>query len=433
MALLTTAFLFPLGGATLVLPWYLALRIAQLFRGPRPRSIPRRLGVPIALFLGLALLAGVLSPLPSVALGSWALAALAFAVVLPTVIEVLNATPELLRPLHQAVASGAIVAAVYGFVAVYVEHPATNNLWDERAHLPALGGNALGFGLMAAVFLIVPLLRTRGVWPVIYAAALVVVIAGILATFSRAALYGLVAGGVVCLWLEGRKWPAWLAAVVVLSVALSLLIVLNIPLVQQLLTIQLKYLGLELRGPATASAIFRQTLEFLLSSAGNTDRLPIWRSAVTVIRHHPWLGVGLGVFPFIVHQSVPAIPPGTTPHSIYLDLAAETGIPAALAYLTAVAAALVWAWRHGTLYRNAAVAATVAMLAAELRDAILIGFHMALGFLLILGLLVAPDGEARRHVSSKDTERDLGPDWGNNASHCRAGTLRSRAATARPG
>jgi O-antigen ligase len=122
----------------------------------------------------------------------------------------------------------------------------------------------------------------------------------------------------------------------------------------------------------------------------------IWQTDLRVIRDHPWFGVGLGVFPFIVHRwavedpRAAWIPQGTPPHSLFLDMGAEVGILGAVAFLYIPITGIFWALRRQDLWRNGAIAAMVGMMVAEVRDNILIGFHMALGFILILAMLVAP-------------------------------------------
>jgi hypothetical protein len=151
LALLATAFLFPSAGATLVLPWLLVIRILQLVRQHRLHWVRSPLDFSFVAFLVLALIAGFISPLPAVALGSWFLVSLAFVIVLRAALDTLSETPNFVRSLHKAFGLGTLCAAVYGLLVFYVHHL-------DRAQLLTLGPNALGLGLMVEIFLSVPLL-----------------------------------------------------------------------------------------------------------------------------------------------------------------------------------------------------------------------------------------------------------------------------------
>jgi tetratricopeptide (TPR) repeat protein len=68
--------------------------------------------------------------------------------------------------------------------------------------------------------------------------------------------------------------------------------------------------------------------------AGDTSvqwRLAIFRSTWTMIREHPWLGVGPGAFPVaLTHvQALPYVG-GENPHNLFLEIAAEYGLPAGM-------------------------------------------------------------------------------------------------------
>ncbi len=389
-ALLAMAFLFPLGGATFAVPWVLGLRIWQLISGRHLGWVRSPLDFPVAGFLLLALIAGVRSPLPTVALGTWFLAVLLFGVVLQVVLNTLRDAPDFVQSLHKASAFGMACAAVYGLLVLYILHP-------SRAYLMLFGGsalrdaagNALGFGLMAGIFLTLPLLRNRAPWPRISAFVVALATAGLVGTLSRGALYGLAAGGITFFCLEVRRLPLRVLMISMFCLALGLTAALSTPLIMKPLAVQIAS-RLHLQAPLQESRILDTTLRFLVSKESNGDRLLIWHAAVQVIRNHPWFGVGLGVFPFVVHQSAPEIPPGTPPHSIYLEMGTDVGIPGAVAFLAIPVIAILWGLKQRNPYRHGQVAAMVGMMAADIRDHILMMFHMALGFVLILAMLLAP-------------------------------------------
>ena len=396
-ALLSTAFLFPLAGATLMLPWLLALKISRMNRERRLRWLRSPFDLPLALFLSLALIAGILSSLRVAALESWALAALGFVVVLQATLDSLREAPVFTRSLHKAFALGTLVAAVYGLVLFFTQQLDQAHLL--RAHLLTLGPEALGFGLMAGVFLSLPLLEEPSPWPLISLLTLGVSSAAVITTFNRAALYGLVAGGLTYLWLGRRKLPWRLLAAAALSLGLGIIVVATTPVFQRALAHALNFIGL-VGGPVEGNLALRRTLQFLFSVEGNSsDRLAIWQIDLRVIRHYPWFGLGLGGFRAIGHEwsvGIPradTLPRGTPPHSLYFNLAAEVGIPGALAFLALPLIAILQALKRRDAYRIAEIACMAGMLAAEIRDGILMGFHMSLGFILILGMMISGAGE----------------------------------------
>jgi putative inorganic carbon (hco3(-)) transporter len=395
LALLAASFLFPLAGATLTLPWLLGLRIAQFVKARTVRWVRSPIDVPIVGFLTLALVAGLRSPQPYVALGSWVLAILAFIVVLQAVLEMLRNRPEFRLSLHKAFCLGTLCAAIYGLIVLYQQHlervPLSTSPpgygFTGRAQLLTLGPNALGFGLAAGILLSLPLLGEVFPWPMIATATVMVATIGTIATWSRGAFFELVVGGGVYLWLARRALP-WRAMLVAFSaVTFGLLVVLNTPLIAHSLAVQLKYKGL-LHGPVEGMAMAGTALRYLASSGTYRDRLPIWAAALRIIGAHPWFGIGLGVFPLIVHRVATEIIAGTPAHNLFLNVAAEVGIPGAVAFAAMPVTAIIWALKRRDPCGYGEVAAMTGMLIAELRDNILIGYHMFLGFVVMLAMLL---------------------------------------------
>lgn len=81
-------------------------------------------------------------------------------------------------------------------------------------------------------------------------------------------------------------------------------------------------------------------------------RLDLWRDTLTMIRDHPWLGNGIGNFPWRMVEAAALAPPGaaTNPgaehaHNIFLQLAADFGVPLALFALLFMLVWLVKAYR----------------------------------------------------------------------------------------
>ncbi len=91
------------------------------------------------------------------------------------------------------------------------------------------------------------------------------------------------------------------------------------------------------------------TVTAVVNPAGHFDtdqRLLIWKSALSAIRQHPWIGVGLGNFHLFIQQHPPkglaAVPPMA--HNLYLEWGADMGIGGIIAGLW-----LEWSWIVGTL------------------------------------------------------------------------------------
>lgn len=408
LALLATAFLFPSAGAVLTLPWLLALRISWFARERRVYWVWSPVDLPLAVFLLMALVAGVLSPVRDIALGSWLLASLGFVVMLQTALETPRETPAFLQSLHRAFALGTLSAALYGLTLFFVQHL-------DRAQLLTLGPQAFGFGLMVGIFLALPLLEEPFPWPLIAVLTLAVSGPAVFATFNRAAFYGLAAGGLTYLWLARHRLPLRSLVGATLSLLFGLLVAATTPVILGTLSYQLHHVGF-VHGSVDGTTAVRKTLQFLFSPAGNSDRFPIWQVDLRVIRRYPWFGVGLGGFRSIGHEwtfGIPGadvLPPGTPPHSLYLNLAAEVGIPGTLAFLALPLIAILRALKHRDAYHIAEVACMTGMLAAEIRDGILMGYHMSLGFILILGMMVTSAAQPNMATSEEKRQRGASAD-----------------------
>lgn len=142
---------------------------------------------------------------------------------------------------------------------------------------------------------------------------LVIPAGGILLTRSRGALIALAAGGVVWAALARSRWwgnhRLWFSLAGLLGAGGVLVTSARWhPLLSAMRTVD----AWELLDP---SALWRwQILTWT------------WQ----MIRDHPWLGVGPGAFPvaLLTYQRLPYVS-GLNPHNVYLELAAELGLPAA--------------------------------------------------------------------------------------------------------
>ena len=95
----------------------------------------------------------------------------------------------------------------------------------------------------------------------------------------------------------------------------------------------------------------------LLSIASDTDasnigRIAIWREAVAIIEEHPLLGVGLGNYSLAVKPSATYREPRYA-HNLFLDTAAEIGLPVALFLTIALMFVVVRSFRASDVFIRA--------------------------------------------------------------------------------
>ena len=65
-----------------------------------------------------------------------------------------------------------------------------------------------------------------------------------------------------------------------------------------------------------------------ISETSNARRIEIWKASLRSIIKHPLLGVGIGNFPVVVGEDLARAKAGSSAHNLYLNIAAEMGIPA---------------------------------------------------------------------------------------------------------
>ncbi|MDG2113354.1 MAG: O-antigen ligase family protein, partial [Actinomycetota bacterium] len=109
------------------------------------------------------------------------------------------------------------------------------------------------------------------------------------------------------------------------------------------------------------------------SAIGRPTRLPVpemarsdlWRAAVGLAVAHPMLGVGTGNFRLLYgpELGLSRFPRSSHAHSLYLEPAASSGVPAALALIAALGVAVRGAFRGGGRTSDSGRAAFVAALA----------------------------------------------------------------------
>jgi O-antigen ligase len=139
---------------------------------------------------------------------------------------------------------------------------------------------------------------------------------GDLLSFSRGGYLGLAGGSaVLAMAMGGRiptlRWKRW-AAMLSLPFAAFLLLPGN-------------------------PVVGRFASSFSLQEGSNQGRIAMWKEAARVIGEHPLQGVGLGNYPLEVKPSAEYREP-IYAHNLYLDIAAETGLINAAAFLLLLAA-----------------------------------------------------------------------------------------------
>ncbi len=192
-----------------------------------------------------------------------------------------------------------------------------------------------------------------------------------LALGVRNALWGAAVGAVVLLPLTG------FATLLVVSVAAVIAIQL-IPEIWPGFTSLFQVGGLA-------------SIQGLLQGGRDQVRWEAWHAALRMIRDHPWFGVGPWHFLEARPLYAPdAMSPGTGPHSIYLGMAAEWGIPAALLLFGWLATSLMRVWRYRfDGWRWALVAGLASFLAMGIWDNPLFTLHISAPVFLGLGLAQA--------------------------------------------
>jgi putative inorganic carbon (hco3(-)) transporter len=134
-------------------------------------------------------------------------------------------------------------------------------------------------------------------------------------------------------------------------------------------------------------------------SLGGPSRISIWRDALPLIQHHPWLGTGLGTFPIAYTSGQTAFLGQFVnhAHNDYLEFATDLGIPATLILFASILLILARAVRtflfgEGDFERVIALGCAgsiVAILLHSFADFNLYIPANALLFSVILGLAVS--------------------------------------------
>jgi O-antigen ligase len=183
------------------------------------------------------------------------------------------------------------------------------------SHWMTLGGEEMIVALMAAALLFFSSLERR--WKLLLIAALAVIFVSLLLGYTRSIWLGTCVGGLYLLWLWKRWWTF------AVPVALALLVAAN-------------------------PFALRERVRSAIQPHGDTDsnefRYVCRRAGIEMIKAHPWFGLGPEQVKAQLKQWIPADVPRPLPsgwyghlHNIYLQFAAERGIPTALALFWMIA------------------------------------------------------------------------------------------------
>jgi O-antigen ligase len=345
--------------------WRLLLR-----RGFPWHSTP--LDLPLAVLGAVLVLSAAVSPYRGVAWTVTLLVIASGAVYLGVFTWLLHRDPAFREALLRAWAIGAAGAALLGLANLFYLH-------RERAAIelpiPGVGPNGLGTTLQLGSVLALGLVfhaprRERVLW----LAAGLVCLVGLVATGSRASWAGWLVGALFLVWGELRDRPRMLVTVVMIGAGVVGLI--------------------GILAPQTSTRL-RDTLR-----AGAGDRVRIWHTSVRMIGAHPLLGTGFGTFLTAYERWKD---PGTLAepfaHNLPLNILVEIGLLGLLGGLwVAVVAAREW-MRWGRRappgadpWRVVVTALWIGLLVEELGDNTLFSISTSAGVWLLLAWLVTAPG-----------------------------------------
>jgi putative inorganic carbon (HCO3(-)) transporter len=350
------------GAGPLFLAW-----VWEAARARRWPWEPSAVDFPLAVWLALVAVSSALSPHRDLALPNTLLLALGPVAGLAPALRSFRERPPLLRSLAAAWALGGAVAGAW-VVWRYLQTGA------GRGDLPQLGWNAAGTVLASASLLALgPALAGGFRERIAVCAVQVPVLAGLVATLSRGAWMGWLAG-LVCFAVlagtRGRSWQVRVLALVAATVAV-----------------------------AAAHPPARARVLSTLDPQRNLDRILLWKATLRMVADHPWTGVGFGAFVREYPNYRLSGDPNTAPpfaHNLPLSLAAETGLLGLVAFLaflvTVLRVGLQASVRapppaHGLA--TGAFSALVAILAQQLVDGTLQSFHLGFAFWILTAALLS--------------------------------------------
>ncbi len=167
------------------------------------------------------------------------------------------------------------------------------------------------------------------------AAAGVLMLGGLVASWSRGAWIGAVAAVAAVVLARGGAWLRGALAGVLLAATLCILVLGRIPVPGFL---QARFADLA----ADLVILDVRNVEVTDANFAVVERAAHWYAAWEMFSDHPWTGVGLGNYATVYeHYALPRWPEALGhAHNYYLNIAAEAGLPGLTAYLLWMAAGL---------------------------------------------------------------------------------------------
>jgi probable O-glycosylation ligase (exosortase A-associated) len=183
-----------------------------------------------------------------------------------------------------------------------------------------MDNNCFGASLVTVIGPAVALMISSKTWfgKILAGAAAAFILHTIFLTFSRGAMVGLIAVGVAALVMMPKR-PKYLGGLLIMGL------------------IALRFIGPELA--ERYASTFAETEE---RDASAESRLDLWRDCLVVIGDYPVFGVGPANWRVI--SSNYGWSEGKSAHSVWMETAAENGIPGALLLLLFFTSAIVRLW-----------------------------------------------------------------------------------------
>jgi putative inorganic carbon (HCO3(-)) transporter len=270
----------------------------------------------------------------------------------------LFADPRRLEALLVALVAGATIVSGYAVAQKAGHDPFWDILPDGRVFSTFGQSNALGAYLVLAVAPAIRLaIRAAGAARALAAAAAVMIVSAIVLTQSRGALIALGVLTLVVAWHHNRGRPRlrWAAVAALLCVVVVVLVV-----------APLRRVGDEALDDLSARGAY--------GHVSVDNHLDAWAVAVRIAAENPLLGTGQETFPDVFPRYSREVLPADrvayfdqyrveSAHNVYLNIAATTGVPALVAYVTLVVGVLVVTMRAA---RTAEPAARGALLVVAL-------------------------------------------------------------------
>lgn len=179
-------------------------------------------------------------------------------------------------------------------------------------------------------------------WTAVYLLATGLIAAGLLASWSRGAWLGALAGAVVVLLSFSRRTAVFVAVAALALLVAALLGTLNPAWIPDAVTARIQDL------PAYFGLVNVLDQPVTDENFAVMERLAHWVAALRMFAIAPWLGVGPGnyetLYP-LVHLPIWEEPLGHA-HNIYLNVLAETGLIGAAGFLVLWGTAVAWVWRR---------------------------------------------------------------------------------------